>query len=205
MLQTIGACFLSAPFIRACKIFLAGGIAFLAFALVFPRFFSDTPHVMAMLGMNALFIGIALHDLQTRRVPNLVTYPLMAGGILRAILLRDPGFLAYWGVLWLLWTARFMGGGDAKLLMGLFGLFPDIRMTWLVSASVLVTGIPFLTYKHRRALISVRGWRSALRDLGLRLVTLQLLPSQIEFEKEAVPFAFSFCLAGAAYLSFYAG
>lgn len=205
MMQTLGAHFISTPLIRACKIFLTGGIALLAFALVFPRLLSDTPDSVSMLGMDALFIGIALHDLRTRRVPNLVTYPLMAVGILRAMFLRDPGVLAYWGVLWLLWTARFMGGGDAKLLMGLFGLFPDMQMTWLVSASVLVTGIPFLIYKHRRALVDVRGWWSVLHNLGLRLVTLQLLPSQSEFEKEAVPFAFSFCLAGAAYLFLCAG
>ncbi len=200
MLQVVGSPFLSAPFIRGCKILLVGVVTLLALALVFPRLLPDAPIPVAVVGMDALFVGISLHDFRTRSVPNMVTYPLMTVGALRALLFHDPGFLIYWGALWLLWTARFMGGGDAKLLMGLFGLFPDMRMTWLVASSVLLTGIPFLLYKHRRALTSAQGWRSALKRLGWRLVTLQLLPSESDFNKEAVPFAFSFCLAGAVYL-----
>lgn len=200
MLHIVGLKRLYVPFARAYKVLVTCGVALLALALTFPSLLPDAPFSMSTVGMGALFLGISLNDFRTRRVPNIVTYPLMAVGALRGLLFYDPGFLIYWGVLWLLWSARFMGGGDAKLLMGIFGLFPDVRMTWLVAASVMVTGIPYLVYKHRRALIKVQGWRSALQRLGWRLVTMQLLPSKSEFEKEAVPFAFSFCLAGAAYL-----
>jgi len=200
MLQTINSRLQSTTYIRAYKILLACSLTWLALELAFPNLLSDAFFTVAIIGMDALLLGIAIGDLRTRRVPNLVTYPLMLAGILRAIWFHDPVFLLYWGALWLLWTARFIGGGDAKLLMGLFGLFPDMRMTWLVAASVFVTGIPYLVYKHRHALTNVSGWGSALRTLGMRLITLQLLPSPSEFDREAVPFAFSFCLAGAAYL-----
>ncbi len=200
MLQAAGSPFLSAPFVRVCKTILVCVVTVFALALVFPRLLPVAPIPVALVGMNALFVGISLHDFRTRRVPNMVTYPLITVGVVRALLFRDPSFLIYWGALWLLWTTRFMGAGDAKLLMGLFGLFPDMRMTWLVATSVLVTGIPFLLYKHRHALTNVRDWRSLLKRLGWRLATLQLLPSESEFDNEAVPFAFSFCLAGAVYL-----
>ena len=150
-----------------------------------------------MLGMDLLLAWIAIHDLRTRRVPNWVTYPLMAVGVLRAIVFLDATFLLYWVGLWLLWSAHFMGGGDAKLLMGLFGLFPDFQFAWLVALCILVTGLPYLTYKYRHQ------WRSiprALRRMLWRLITRQFLPSQAEFEKDAVPYAFSFCLAGGIYL-----
>jgi hypothetical protein len=200
MLQTISSHFQSAASIRAYKILFASSLTWLALELAFPSLVSDGFVPVVMVGMDALLLGIAIGDLRTRRVPNLVTYPLMLAGIVRALWVHDPVFLLYWGALWLLWTARFIGGGDAKLLMGLFGLFPDMRMTWLVAASVFVTGVPYLVYKHRHALTNVSGWGSALRVLGMRLITLQLLPSPSEFDREAVPFAFSFCLAGAVYL-----
>lgn len=169
------------------------GLSGLAFVLIWSNPVTDL-YLPAVIGMNALLIGIAVNDLREHRVPNLVTYPLMLIALVRGIALRDPSFLVYWAVLWLAWTTRLMGGGDAKLLMGLFGLFPDFQLAWLMAASILVTGIPYLVFKYRRQ------WRSVPRALFWRLVTRQFFPSQHEFEQEAVPYAFSFCLAGGAYL-----
>jgi Flp pilus assembly protein protease CpaA len=145
---------------------------------------------IAIVAIDSLFLWVSFNDFKTRRVPNIVTYPLMLIGVVRAIAFRDGTFLLYWGIFFALWAARFMGGGDAKLLMGLFGLFPDFQLARLVGASILVTGIPYLLYKYRR------DWRKVPRALFWRLVTRQFLPSQAEFEGQAVPYAFSFCLAG---------
>ena len=180
-------------FARAYKMLVSIGFGALALVLVLPEAFS-IPSPMASGGMIALFMWISINDFKTRRVPNAVTYPLMVVGILRAIAFRDGIFPLYWVVFFTLWTTRFMGGGDAKLLMGLFGLFPDFQLAWLVALSILVTGLPYLAYKYRHQ------WRSIPRTLFWRLITRQLLPNQAEFEKEAVPYAFSFCLAGAAYV-----
>lgn len=182
---------------RAHNTLLFLGVAILAYVLVRPEALPLPPEPssrIAFAGIAALLAWISLNDFKTRRVPNAVTYPLMAVGIVRGVALADATFLLYWGVLFMLWQMRFMGGGDAKLLMGLFGLFPDFQFTWFVAVSILVTGLPYLAYKYRRQ------WRTIPRSLFWRLITRQWLPSQTEFEKEAVPYAFSFCLAGAAYM-----
>lgn len=187
-------------FARTYRMLVSASLAVFALVLVLPGTLPIPAEIssrVAFVGIAALFAQISLNDFKTRRVPNTVTYPLMAIGIVRAMAYRDGIFLLYWAVLFALWTARFMGGGDAKLLMGLFGLFPDFQLAWFVAVSILVTGLPYLAYKYRHQ------WRTiprALQRVLWRLVTLQFLPSQAEFEKEAVPYAFSFCLAGAVYL-----
>ncbi len=175
------------------KVLVIAGLVALALTLVFPTI-SSVPLWIPIVGMEALLVGIAVQDLAQERVPNLVTYPLMLAGLVRAVALQDPSFLPYWAVLWLAWSARLMGAGDAKLLMALFGLWPDMELAYVVAATILATGIPFLVLKYRRQ------WRTALRGLAWRLFTLQILPSPAEFQKEAVPYAFSFCLAGGIYL-----
>jgi len=179
-------------FVRAYETGLAFGIGALAFTLAFPTTL-HVPLSIVLVGMSALFVGISANDFRTRRVPNWVTYPLMLAGVARAFAHGDGTFLLYWAALFSLWQTHFIGGGDAKLLMGFFGLFPDFQFAWITALSVLFTGIPYLLYKYRRR------WRSVPRALFLRLITRQILPSQSEFEKEAVPFAFSFCLACGAY------
>lgn len=184
-------------FARTYTMFVSASVAVLALVLVLPETLPiplGLSSGIAFAGIAALFVQISLNDFKTRRVPNTVTYPLMAIGIVRAIAYRDAIFLLYWAVFFALWTTRFMGGGDAKLLMGLFGLFPDFQLAWFVAVSILVTGLPYLAYKYRHQ------WRTIPRALFWRLITRQFLPSQAEFEKEAVPYAFSFCLAGAVYL-----
>ena len=179
--------------VRTYEILLPIGISVLALALVFPQVL-PVPFLLVLGGMSALLLGVSLNDFRSHRVPNGVTYPLMLAGLVRAIALGDGVFVIYWLVFFSLWQMRFMGGGDAKLLMGLFGLFPDFQLAWLMVASILATGIPYLVFKYRRQ------WRSVPRALFWRLITRQFLPSQGEFENEAVPYAFSFCLGGAVYL-----
>ncbi len=176
-----------------CQVLTTLGLVALALVLVFPSL-SSVPLWVPTVGMDALFVGIAVKDLQEQRVPNRITYPLMLAGVVRAVLMRDASFVVYWGVLWLAWSVRFVGAGDAKLLMAFFGLWPDMALAYVVAGTILITGIPYLLYKYRRR------WKQALRHLGWRLFTLRFLPSADEFEHEAVPYAFSFCLAGGIYL-----
>ena len=186
----------SRPFVRAYVTLLPIAAGVLAFALAFPPAL-HTPFQLVFVGMSALCVWISLVDFRIHRVPNWITYPLMLAGVARAIALVNATFLVYWFVLFTLWQIRFMGGGDAKLLMGFFGLFPDFQLAWLMAISILVTGIPYLVFKYRHQ------WRNIPRALFFRLITRQLLPSPSEFEKEAVPYAFSFCLGCTAYLLIY--
>jgi Flp pilus assembly protein protease CpaA len=180
-------------FVRAYATLLPIAAGMLAFALAFPSVLR-APFSLVLVGISALGVWISLVDFRIHRVPNWITYPLMLAGVARALALVDATFLIYWAVLFSLWQVRFMGGGDAKLLMGFFGLFPDFQLAWVTAVSILITGIPYLVFKYRHQ------WRSIPRALFLRLITQQLLPSPTEFEKEAVPYAFSFCLACIAYL-----
>ena len=181
--------------VRTYEISLPIAIGVLALMLVFPQVQVLPVPLLVVLGaMSVLLLGISLNDFRTHRVPNGVTYPLMLAGVIRAVAMADAVFVIYWLVIFSLWQMRFMGGGDAKLLMGLFGLFPDFQFAWLMTASILVTGMPYLLFKYRRQ------WRTVPRALLWRLITRQLLPTQGEFESEAVPYAFSFCLAGVVYL-----
>ena len=176
---------------RVSRILGVLGLIGLSLALAFPE---PSSFVTAMVGMDALFVLISVKDLTQERISNFITYPIMVAGIARAIIVQDPTFLVYWAALWMAWSGRFMGAGDSKLLMGLFGLWPDVRLVWTVAATIFLTGIPYLVMKYRGQ------WRSSLRGLSWRLFTLQLLPSPEDFRKEAVPYAFSFCLAGGIYL-----
>ncbi len=183
----------SRRFARAYATLLPITSAVLAFALVFPVAL-HAPFLSVLVGMTALCVWISLYDLRTHRVPNWVTYPMMLAGIGRALAFADGTVFVYWVAIFSLWQVHFMGGGDAKLLMGFFGLFPDFQLGWLMAASILVTGLPYLALKYRHE------WRSIPQALFFRLITRQLLPSETEFQKEAVPYAFSFCLACVGYL-----
>ncbi len=187
----------SRPLFGATTALLPIATGVFAFAIVFPTAWHASVFV-GFAGMSALCAWISVNDFRTHRVPNWSVYPLMLVGVVRAVTLLDVTFLLYWVVLFSLWQIRFMGGGDAKLLMGFFGLFPDFQLAWLIAVSILVTGVPYLAFKYRAK------WRNIPRTLFFRLITRQFLPSQTEFEKEAVPFAFSFCLGWITYLVIFA-
>jgi Flp pilus assembly protein protease CpaA len=168
---------------------IAGVALFLAVPVRIP-IFSD----LALGCMLLLLAWISWHDLKTTRVPNIVTYPLIVAGLFRSLFAHDGGFLIYWIVLFALLYVNSWAGGDLKLLMGLFALFPDFRLAWLIAASILVTGLPYLAFKYRER------WRGALRDLAWRIMTGRIVPTREEFEREAVPSAYVFCIGAAAYL-----
>lgn len=142
----------------------------------------------------ALGVFIAVNDFRTQTVSPALTLTWMWMGIVRAIVMRDPTFLAYWLVIFLLWSLHFYGGGDAKLLMGLFGLMPDLRLVWLTCAVLVVTGVPVLVKKY---------WRTSPRvlasGLSQRAQTGAWLPTDEELNR-GVPFAFAYCIAGALYM-----
>ena len=155
---------------------------------------SPLPPDLALGIFLLLLVWVSGHDLRTSRVPNVVTYPLIFAGLFRSLVACDGSFLGYWVALLILLYLNSWSAGDLKLLMGLFALFPDLKLAWLMAASVLITGIPILAWKYRGR------WRSALRDLAWRILTGRIVPTREEFEREAVPSAYVFCAGAAAYL-----
>ncbi len=172
---------------------IAASTAALGLALVFGQHIPDWIGIVAAV-FAGLMIALGLLDLKVRRVPNLVTYPLMAVGIFRAVVFQDDRLIPFWIGVIIIWTLRFIGGGDSKLLMGLFGLWPDLRLLWVISLVAIIGGVPYLAFKY------ARRWRSATNELTSRFASGALLPDEAEFQREAVPFAIAFSVAGVLYL-----
>jgi prepilin peptidase CpaA len=75
----------------------------------------------------AVAIFAAITDVRERRIPNLLTYPALVGGLLlqgalhgwRGLLLSAGGGLLFGGVFLLFYMVRAMGAGDVKLAAAL--------------------------------------------------------------------------------------
>ena len=88
----------------------------------------------------ALTVGVAIYDLRKRHIPNSVTLTLLLGGIVA----HFPGSFETWlgcALLFVTWRLGGMGGGDAKLWMGLLWLVPPSLADMAVSMMV----VSFLT------------------------------------------------------------
>jgi|SaaInlStandDraft_3_1057020.scaffolds.fasta_scaffold15813_3 Flp pilus assembly protein protease CpaA len=71
-----------------------------------------------LLALLSLTIFVSLYDLRHARIPNWVTIPLFIIGLI----FNSPhpiGIYVLLGSFWIAWKLSWMGGGDAKLWMGL--------------------------------------------------------------------------------------
>ena len=110
----------------------------------------------------ALVILISLYDLKYRKIPNWITLPLMLLGLY----VNFPGSPLIWiasSFVFSAWKFGFMGGGDAKLWIGLLwclSLFGD-GVVILMFAALMLTGVAQIVV---RALLQKRvaiGFRTA--------------------------------------------
>lgn len=157
-------------------------------------------------------------DLRTGRVPAEITLPLMAAAIVRGVLLQDLSFLLAWGMLIAIYLLHILGGGDSKLLMGLFGLFPSVTFYYAFAVFWVVTHYPLLLYWRLRT----SSGRARLKHFGLwtllqplhflagqmtreRLRTLpdelaQAWPSDDDLSRKGLRMAITISLGGILYL-----
>lgn len=101
---------------------------------------------MHMLWFYFILLGIvffaSLYDLKHRKVSNWLTLPL----ILLGVFVSFPGNPSLWIVcvfIFSIWQAGVIGGGDAKLWMGLFWcsyMFANDRVFFVAAISWLITG-----------------------------------------------------------------
>lgn len=139
------------------------GVAFSLFAPSLPPLgFMDVRAVL--LAIILLIAGI--YDLQTGRVPPEITYPLMGAAIVRALVLKDPVFLLAWGMLIVIYLLHILGGGDSKLLMGLFGLFPFVSFYYAFAIFWVITHYPLMVYWRLRT----ADGRNRFKHLALFLI-----------------------------------
>ena len=152
---------------------------------------------------------ISIWDRRERRVPNWLVLPGMFAALLwqlyitltgaartSAMSAGSLGFaLIAWVVLFMMWRAHFFGGGDAKLLMALFALFPTVQFLLLFCAVVLVVTIPLVIIKVVRS-----GESMSLEQVRRRLSQGQLLPTQEDLRTQGRPHCWSLALPGVIYL-----
>ena len=143
---------------------------------------------------------VAIWDARNARIPNWLTFPIMlvAGGYR---LYEGRWHFAWaWVVIFLLWQLNVLGGGDAKLLMGLVALFPEPLFLLVFAMVGLTVRVPLIVRKYwgRRPLDLMASVINRLR--GGRFV-----PSRAELQKHGHSYAWTYCLPGVIYLWFFGG
>jgi Flp pilus assembly protein protease CpaA len=106
--------------------------------------------------------------------------------------------LVAWLILFVLWMLHFIGGGDAKFLMALFALYPNMEFTAVLALILLLIMIPLLLLEWRGA--SLRGAGRGLRD---RLLTGQVMPTRDELLSQGRRYAWTFAIPAMVYTIFY--
>jgi Flp pilus assembly protein protease CpaA len=162
---------------------------------------------LALKGAITLWlIVVSVWDRVERRVPNVLVLPVMCGALLWQAYVSIAGtygtgsppiafVLVAWVVLFLLWRAHIFGGGDAKLLMALFALFPTTQFLLLFAVVVLAVTLPLVALKAARTGLG-RSWRNARE----RLASGQALPTAEDLRTQGRPHCWSLALPGVIYL-----
>ena len=150
-------------------------------------------------------VAVSWIDLKTARIPNWLVGPVMLGvGAVRLVEgvvgcpMSNPGpcverffLLLAWVLIFGLWMVHFIGGGDAKFLMGEYALFPYMEFTAVLAFVLLIETIPLVLIELVRG-----GVRGSAQGLKTRLITGQLLPTRRELEERGKQYAWTFAVPG---------
>jgi Flp pilus assembly protein protease CpaA len=100
----------------------------------------------------ALAVG-AVVDWQTRQVPRELSWAWLLAGLVvagaRFVQVQDTRAIPYGVGVYALWQAGILGGGDAKLLLGAFGLWPEPMLLACIVAITLARGLVFVAWRYR--------------------------------------------------------
>lgn len=178
--------------------------------------------LVVQLVLTFWLIAVALRDLRTGIIANWLTLPVMGfvGGfrLLQGLSyaldtvqpqvsveipwLSDPQaptnlalMLVAWVLVYLIWQLNIMGGGDAKLLMGLFALFPTTDFALFFAVVVVILSVPLIIRQHWG-----RSPTSIAHGILGRVFTGQFFPTREELETRGRRYAWVFCLPGVLYL-----
>ena len=120
-----------------------------------------------LLTLLLLSFFVSLYDFRHARIPNWVTIPLLIIGFI----VNSPrpfGIYIFLVSFWIAWKLGWMGGGDAKLWMGLIVCLPSAyQMPWVIPLIFFATGTLQILWRiiRGRTLTGVRSpgaWRTLL-------------------------------------------
>jgi len=148
------------------------------------------------ISLSAYLLLAAAWDLHTLQVPNWLTLPALCGVLAWRLAHLDVSFLPFWAACLVSWYVHVLGGGDVKLLMVLFGLFPEVGLvyTFLIGAAVILA----LLVLWRRA--RTRKLQTGFVSLGQRVLALNFFPSARALQEQGEPFTFVIALVGIVYV-----
>ena len=162
--------------------------------------------------ISGWLIAVAAWDHIEGRIPNWLVLPVMLIGLVYQIYASISGrnwailgVVVAWVAIFSLWQARVYGGGDAKLLMGLFALFPNYRFLIVFCVATLAVSIPLLVYEIAKK--HIRRWRIG-KDTAHELACHEqgdgdrddsALPSASAWRITYRPYAWVFALPGVIY------
>ena len=150
---------------------------------------------MAFSALLSAYLALAAAwDLKSGLVPNWLTVPALACAGGWQLSQGHWVFLQAWAVLFALWMLRFFGGGDAKLMMVLFALYPSVEFLVFFCWAALAATLPQIILKYRRTSPLTLGHR-----LKLRLAT-GILPGEEELDRSGVRSTWIISLAGVLYV-----
>jgi Flp pilus assembly protein protease CpaA len=155
--------------------------------------------------VTSWLVAISLFDYLHKRMPNWLVVPVAIGALIWQIVVSarsDSGIsaglsfaLIAWVVLFVLWRIHIFGGGDAKLLMALFAMFPTQQFLVLFALVVLAVSIPLVVFKYAKL-----GWPGLQRGMRDRMQTKQILPTDEELRSRGRPYGWTLALPGVIYV-----
>ena len=136
-------------------LFAGGALTFAALLiLTAPTTYRHSPDALAAKAIALAALALmSVVDAKTRLVPREFSWAwLLAGGVTagtRFVQVQDVSVAPYWLGFFALWQVGILGGGDAKLLLGAFGLWPDPALLWFVVGVTLARGLVFVAWRYR--------------------------------------------------------
>ncbi len=159
---------------------------------------------VVQLAVTGWMLAVAVVDHRTARIPNALVAPVMLGvgglRLMEGLFGNWPRLLLVvpWVAVFGLWMLHFIGGGDAKFVMGQYALFPSMEYTAALALILLIITVPLLAWEARgRSIGDIR------RSLTGRLVTGQVLPTEVELHERGRQYAWTLALPGIVYTWLY--
>ncbi len=154
---------------------------------------SSVPVNLTLLACLAV---LAVVDLRTRRVPQIVTMPMLALLCLWRVWRGDWIIFLYWLAAFSLYAFHICGAGDVKVIMIELALWPSVAVVIVLGSTVAVLGTLVSVVRYR----GVRPLFRSVQIAGTRLLSGRA-PSEAELAAFGAPQVFLYVAGAVVYLA----